>query len=198
MVAEKTNVKINWFGAVVGLLLVVALAAAIVSGYRYFEARSVENARNDALSAARDYASTMFAYKADNIDDHVARSQKFVSGDAAAQYNDWVVKPKYADQVKRDNITSAVSIQEAGVVQNTRDSATVLLFVNQSVSRGQKQDVRMDPSRVKFDMTRRDGVWKIESIEVITDDTLQQVISKDKTPPPGATTIPLPSPTPTS
>lgn len=187
------RVRIGW--AVYGVVMLVAIVVATVLGVGYFSARATEDARDTALASAKDYATTMFGYTPKNIDDHIARSQTFVTGEAAAQYKQWTVDPKYGNTVRKDNIVSAAVIQDAGVVQNTRDTATVLLFINQSVSRGNKQDVRIDPSRVSFTMVRDDGAWKIQNIDVLTDTTLRQLISKEKTAPPGAKTL---TPTPSS
>ncbi|NMO04726.1 hypothetical protein HH308_26235 [Gordonia sp. TBRC 11910] len=179
--------KIAWI--CYALVLVAALAAAVVLGVGYFSARSTEKARDSALASAKDYATTMFGYTPKNIDDHITRSQTFVTGEAAAQYKQWTVDPKYGNTVRKDNIVSTATIQDAGVVENTRDTATVLLFINQSVSRN-KEDVRIDPSRVTFNMVRQGDDWKIDSIDVLTDTTLRQLISKDTKAPAGATTLP--------
>lgn len=179
--------RLSW--SIYGAVMLAALVAAVVLGVGFFSGRATENARTDALASAKDYATTMFGYTPKNIDDHIARSQTFVTGEAAAQYKQWTVDPKYGNTVRKDNIVSAAVIQEAGVVQNTRDTATVLLFINQSVSRGNKQDVRIDPSRVSFTMVRDDGVWKIQNIDVLTDTTLRQLISSEKTAPSGAKTL---------
>lgn len=186
---KALNAKnIAW--GVYGVVLIAAIVAVVVLGVGYFSARSTEKARDSALASAKDYATTMFGYTPKNIDDHIARSQTFVTGEAAAQYKQWTVTPKYGDTVRKDNIVSAATIQDAGVVENTRNTATVLLFVNQSVSRGKKEDVRIDPSRVTFHMTREGGMWKIGSIDVLTDTTLRQLISKETTAPPGARPLP--------
>lgn len=188
--------RIAW--VVYGVVLVVALVVAVVLGVGYFSARGTEKARESALASAKDYATTMFGYTPKNIDDHIKRSQTFVTGEAAAQYKQWTVTPKYGDTVRKDNIVSAATIQDAGVVENTRDTATVLLFINQSVSRN-KGDVRIDPSRVTFNMVRDGGDWKIQSIDVLTDTTLRQMISKETTAPAGASTLsPAPSGVPSS
>ncbi|MFW0788582.1 hypothetical protein [Gordonia sp. CPCC 205333] len=180
--------KIAW--AIYGAVLVAAIAVATVLGVAYFSAHSTEKSRESAVSSAKDYATTMFGYTPKNIDDHIRRSQSFVTGEAAKQYKQWTVDPNYGDTVRKDNIVSSAVVQDAGVIENTRDTAKVLIFVNQSVSRGNKEDVRVDPSRVTFDMVRTDGAWKIQNIDVLTDTTLRQLISKETTAPSGAKPLP--------
>ncbi|GAB18520.1 hypothetical protein GOEFS_055_00330 [Gordonia effusa NBRC 100432] len=190
MANRKALSRRNIAWTVYGVALVAAIAVTVVLGVAYFSARSTEKARESAVSSAKDYATTMFGYTPKNIDDHITRSQTFVTGEAAKQYKQWTVEPKYGDTVRKDNIVSSAVVQDAGVVENTRDTAKVLIFVNQSVSRGNKEDVRVDPSRVTFDMIRTGGIWKIQNIDVLTDTTLRQLISKETTPPPGAKPLP--------
>lgn len=88
-------------------------------------------------------------------------------------------------------------IQDAGVVTSTRDSATVLLFINQSVTRGGNELVQINPSRLTYSMTKDDGRWLINGIDVITDDSFRGKVEVTTSVLSGATPIPGLSPTPT-
>lgn len=189
-------------GRLVGLgLVVVAVACAVLTGFlgfRYWDVRATEDARESSLDAARDYATTMFGYDPVNVADHVQRSQRVVTGDAKAEYDRLIAKPlpnekdDFVEGVRKQRVVSQAVIQDAGVVTNTRDTSTVLLFMNQSVSRDGKDLVRVDPSRLTFSMVRRDDTWMIEKIEIITDDSFRSRIEQTSTPPAGA--VPLPGP----
>ena len=62
--------------------------------------------------------------------------------------------------------------QDAGVVTSTRDTATVLLFINQSVTRVATSWSRsIEPPHLLDDQD--DGRWLINSIDVITDDSFR-------------------------
>ncbi|MBD0021552.1 hypothetical protein GII33_03395 [Gordonia pseudamarae] len=184
--------------AVLALLLVVSAAAAVVLGVRFLGVRAEEQARDSALSAARDYVTTMFGYTPDNVAEHVERSKKMVTGDARAQYEKIIADTDLVAQVGKQRIISEVIIQDAGVVTNTRDTATVLLFINQSVTRGGNELVQINPSRLTYSMRKDDGRWLINSIDVITDDSFRGKVQVTSSVPSGATPIPGLSAAPTT
>lgn len=182
--------------AVLAVLLVASAAAAIVLGVRCLGARADEQARDSALSAARDYVTTMFGYTPKDVAAHVERSKKAVTGDAKTQYEKIISDTDLVAEVGKQKIISEVIIQDAGVVTSTRNSATVLLFINQSVTRGGNELVQINPSRLTYSMTRDDGRWLINSIDVITDDSFRGKVEVTTSVPPGATPIPGLSRTP--
>ncbi|MFW0785914.1 hypothetical protein AAFP35_15480 [Gordonia sp. CPCC 206044] len=178
--------------AILGVLLVASAVAAGFLGYRYWDVHGTEQARDSSLDAAKQYAQTMFGYNPQNVEEHVAQSKKVLTGGAKPTYDDLVTKNNLVDEVRKQQVVSDVTIQDAGVVTNTRDSSTVLIFMNQSVTRGGKDLVSLDPSRLTFTMVKQDGDWLINGIDVITDDSFRSRIQQTDTPPPGA--IPLPAP----
>ncbi|MCS3880646.1 Mce-associated membrane protein [Gordonia amarae] len=183
--------------AVLAVLLVASAVSAIVLGVRYLGVRADEKARDSALSAARDYVTTMFGYTPKDVAAHVERSKKAVTGDAKAQYDKIIADTDLVAEVGKQKIVSEVIIQDAGVVTSTRDSATVLLFINQSVTRGGNELVQINPSRLTYSMTKDDGRWLINGIDVITDDSFRGKVEVTTSVPSGATPIPGLSPTPT-
>lgn len=176
-------------GAVLAVLMVAAAAAAVFLGVRFADMRAVAQARESSLSAAKQYAENMFGYNAANIDDHIAKSMSVLTGGARGDYEKTMSENKVADEVKKQQVVSQVALQSAGVVTNTEDTATVLIFMNQSVSRSGNQVIRVDPSRLTFEMTRRDGRWLIAGINVLTDDSFRSLLQREDNPPPNA--IPL-------
>ena len=43
--------------------------------------------------------------------------------------------------------------------------------------------VRIDPSRVQFAMVRKGAAWKINSIEIFTDDSLRKIVERQSAQP---------------
>ncbi|MCX2962964.1 hypothetical protein [Gordonia aquimaris] len=180
----------------VAAAVVVTVACVCVAGflgYRYNESRLSEQARDSSLAAAKGYATTMFGYTPDNVEEHVAQSKQVLTGAAKPTYEDLVTKNNLVSEVQKQLVVSEVTIQDAGVVTNTADTSQVLIFMNQSVTRGGKELVRVDPSRLTFDMVEQDGRWMITGIDVITDDSFRSRIEQTDTPPPGAVPLPAPS-----
>ncbi len=174
-------------------LAVLTVAAVVVTGflgYRYAEGRSVEEARESSLAAARDYATTMFGYDADNVSEHIDKSMSVLTGPAKPEYSKLVTESNLAAEVRKQQVVSEVTIQDAGVVTNTADTSKVLIFMNQSVTRGKKELVSINPSRLTFDMRRDGDRWMINQIEVITDDTFRSKIEVVESLPPDAKPLP--------
>ncbi|MYR08434.1 hypothetical protein GTV32_19955 [Gordonia sp. SID5947] len=178
------------------ILLVAATAVTVFLGIRFFDDRATENARNSSLEAAKGYATTMFGYTPENVDQHIAESKSVLTGAAKPTYDDLVTKNNLAAEVRKQGVVSAVTIQDAGVVTNTKDTSQVLIFMNQSVTRNKKELVRVDPSRLTFTMVKQGDRWMINGIDVITDDSFRSRIEQTDTPPPGAVPLPAPSSTP--
>ncbi len=164
------------------LAAAVLLAALLVVtgflGVRYYRLASVESARESSLAAAKDYAQTMFSYEPGNVDERIARAQGFVVDGARKEFDEQVTSLKMSHNVKSNKIISKLSVADAGVVTNTRSTATVLLFLNQSITSAPEPKVRIDPSRVQFTMVRKGGDWKINSIEIFTDDSLRKIVER--------------------
>ena len=176
---------------IAGLVVVIALAAVVVTGVRYWTLRGEENARESARVAAEHYSVTMFSWNPKNVAANIDESMGFLTGSAKTDFQRNVTDNSVVEGVKRDNIVSTVTIQGAGVMSNTRDTAKVLVFVNQSSTRGDQEEVKLDASRIVYDMERRSGKWFIQAIDILTDESLRSRIQKVDDP----KGVPVPGPT---
>ncbi|GAC68068.1 hypothetical protein [Gordonia soli] len=177
-------------GATLAVLVVAAAVVATFLGIRYSDSRATEDARTSALESARQYATTMFGYNPQNVSQHIEASMDVLTGDAKPTYDDLITKNNLAAEVRKQQVVSEVTIQDAGVVTNTKDTAEVLIFMNQSVTRSNKELVRVDPSRLTFTMQRDGNRWLVNGIDVITDDSFKSRAEQADTPPPGAVPAP--------
>lgn len=178
-------------GSVLVVLLLGSAVAAGFLGYRYWDGRATESARESSLAAAKEYAVDMFGYNAKNVSDHIDRSMNILTGAAKPEYDKTVTDASLAAEVRKQDIVSEVTIQDAGVVTNTRDTATVLLFINQSVTRnGNKEMVSINPSRLTYSMERSGDRWLVNGIDVITDESFRSKIDVGGSVPPGAKPVP--------
>ena len=181
-----------------GLLVVVLAAAAVatlVLGVRFFQARGVENARSSALAAAQEYAQKLYAWTPDTISDNTAFMMGRLTGEAKDEYERRVVDERIVEKTKSQKVVAKLTDQGSAVMENTRSTARVLLFLNQSASSGTEQEVAVNPSRQVFTMERDGGTWKVSKIEILTDETLQDAIDPDGDRE-NATPVPVPVPKP--
>ncbi|MEV5147988.1 hypothetical protein AB0L14_27230 [Streptomyces sp. NPDC052727] len=160
--------------AVLGVVLVAALVVAAVLGWRYQEGRQTEQARGEALAAARKAAPVVLSYDYRHLDRDFTRARALLTGRFRDEYGKTtktVVAPtatKYHGVVKAtvaappDGGAPAVS-----VVSATPDRAVVLLFVNQVTESTQVSGPRLDLNRVRMTLTRTSDGWKVSGVDAL-------------------------------
>ncbi|GAC79118.1 Mce-associated membrane protein [Gordonia malaquae] len=178
------------------VLTLIFVASAVFTGVRYWSLNAEEKARETALSAATEYSVTMFSWDSKTVSGNINEAMGFMTGTAKDEYQKQVVENDIATTVKAQKIVTTVTVQGAAVMTNTRDTAKVLVFINQSSTRNTVEDVQIDPSRIVYDMVRRDGKWLITSMDILSDDSLSSRVQKTDEPPSGA--VPIPSAAPSA
>ena len=73
-----------------------------------------------------------------------------LTGNAAKQFDSVLTDDQMVYIVDKNDVTSTVSIADAGVVEAHKDSATILLFVDQTVSRKAPTPRRWYPAASKW------------------------------------------------
>lgn len=177
-----------------GLLLVVAVALAVFTGVRYWSMNAEESARDSAVQAAQEHTLTMFGRDPKNVSENINKTMGFLTGSAKQEMQKNVTEHKIAETVKKDKIVTVAKVEGAGVMENTRDTAKVLVYLNLSTSRNTNtEEVQIDQSRIVYDMVKRDGEWLISTIDILTDDSLASRVQQqsDGSVPSGA--VPIPS-----
>ncbi|WOC11767.1 hypothetical protein [Gordonia sp. MP11Mi] len=191
--------KLRLLLAGAGVLLVAAVAAAVFSGVRYWTMNAEEDARESAVASAQEYTVTMFGRDPKTVSDNINKTMGFLTGSAKQEMQKNVTEYKIVDGVKKDKIVAVAKVEGAGVMENTRDTAKVLVYLNLSTSRNtNEEEVQIDQSRIVYDMVKRDGEWLISTIDILTDDSLSSRVQEaNGAPPSGAVPIPS-SPIPSS
>ncbi|MEV7687054.1 hypothetical protein ACFW1F_11110 [Streptomyces bungoensis] len=160
--------------AVLGAVLVAALAATAVLGWQYRQGRQAEQARGEALAAARKAAPVVLSYDYRHLDRDFSRARALLTGHFRDQYGKTtkaVVAPtatKYHGVVKATVATPADgAAPAASVVSAAPDRAVVLLFVDQITSSTQVPQPRLDLNRVRMTLTRTSDGWKVSGVDAL-------------------------------
>jgi len=170
-----TGGKRTWIvSGVAAVLLVAAAAALTVTGIRYSHASSRADDSRDAVAAGRLAAESMFGYDPKTVDKNVATARGLVIDDAAKQFGELVDQQNMVLIVKKNNVSSNLAVQGLGVQDSSRNSANLLIFMNQSITRGDNQLVDIQASRLVFTMKRVGGKWKVSEIDKISDDSVNK------------------------
>ncbi|CAM5524457.1 hypothetical protein [Streptomyces aurantiogriseus] len=156
------------------VLLVAGLSAAAVLGWQYREGRTAEQARGQALAAARKAVPAVLSYDYRHLDRDFARARTHLTGDFREKYGattETVVGPaarKYHGVVKATVVEpSGGGAPAASVVSASPDRAVVLLFVNQVTRSTQVTGSRVDLNRVRMTLTRTSEGWKVSAVDAL-------------------------------
>ena len=156
------------------LVLVTALVVAAVLGWQYRQGRQAEQARGEALAAARKAAPVVLSYDYRHLDRDFARARDLLTGHFRDQYGrttKTVVAPTattYHAVVKATVATpSDGATPAASVVSAAPEKAVVLLFVNQVTQSTQVPEPRLDLNRVRLTLTRTSYGWKVSGVDAL-------------------------------
>lgn len=185
-----------WWWTVSVLTVVILVAGVVITtitGLHYRDTKLAEDARGEALDAGTHTATMMFGYQPDNVAQQVEQTKTLLTGPAQKEYDEIVTNTNLVVAVKDQQVKSEVTIQEAGVVNATRDTALILIFMNQSVTKGGKDLVSIEASRLEYSMERSGDKWLVSNIDILTDDSVKARLATeaDKA---GASTVPVPAP----
>jgi len=147
------------------VLLVVALAAAVVSVVALSRQNARADARTGAMQAGRQLALDFTTYNYESWDADAKR----VLDDSTGQF-----KEEFAtgsNQVKAEVVTNKATskgdVKEAAVVSNDKDSAQVLVIVNAVVTNTASADGVERRYRIKLDLVREQDRWLTADLQVV-------------------------------
>ncbi|MFD4459070.1 hypothetical protein [Nocardia sp. NPDC058480] len=142
---------------VLGLVAVVALAAAAILGWQLREERAVDAAAAAALQAARPYAVTLTSVDSGRIDADFAA----VLDGSTGEFRDMYTRSsgQLRELLQENKATGQGAVLESAVKSATETEVEVLLFIDQTVTNAASTDPRVDRSRVLMTMQLVDGRW---------------------------------------
>ncbi|MEO9328998.1 hypothetical protein [Gordonia aurantiaca] len=157
----------GWRRVGVGLLAVFAIAAAtlaIVFGVQLKNRVDIENAGQEALRTAKDYAVTLTSIDTRNLD----RDFQRVLDGATGEFKDmYASSSQQLRQLLVDNqATGKGVVIDAGIKSQAEDKVQVMLFVDQTVTNTATPDPRLDRSRIVMTMEKVDGRWLASKVEL--------------------------------
>lgn len=146
------------------VLLAGALAAAGVLGWQVRNQRIVDDAGQQAMAAAQQYAVILTAVDAAKLDSNFAAVLDGATGEFKDMYSQSSAGLK---QVLIDNKAKATgTVLAAGIKSATPDKVEVMLFVDQSVTNALNPEPRLDRNRIIMTMEKVDGRWLAGNVEL--------------------------------
>jgi Mce-associated membrane protein len=155
--------------ALVGVLVAVGVVAlAGLGGYLYWERVETREAQltSDTLPGlATEQIPLIFGYDYQTVERSLGDAARLLTTDYEREFKDRAAKD-IIPQARERQLVSQANVVGAGMLDAHRDSGSVLVFMNRTVTDKSKQPV-YDGSRLRVDYEKQRGVWKIKYITPI-------------------------------
>jgi Mce-associated membrane protein len=143
---------------IIGLVvIVVLLAALIVTRVQLNNQDSLNGERNSAITAAKTYADDVATYNYKTLSVNFGR----VEDESTPQFRKSFEKSSaaLAKVLTQYKATATAVAIDAGVSSISSSQAVVLVFINQTVNNTAQKSASTDDSRVKVTLQRTGGKW---------------------------------------
>lgn len=147
-------------------VLVVAAAAAAWFGYRWNEQRIADQARAEAVTAARQAMKNFMEVNPARLDTDMQRVADGATGDFKAEFEDDRATLRKTYQEKKIEAHGEVLAAAADARNSDRDSVRVLLVVDQNVTAGTSSQLRH--YRLQLDMVAEGDRWLVSTLSFVS------------------------------
>jgi Mce-associated membrane protein len=152
-----------------GILFAAALVAlAGVGGYLYWnrvEIRAEQQASQELPPLAAQQIPLILGFDYQTVERSRTEVYTLMTPDFRRQYEDDTTK-NVIPQARDRQVVSQVNVVGTGMLSAQRDSASVLVFMNRTVTDKSKTPV-YDGSRLRVDYQKIDGKWLIKDIKLL-------------------------------
>jgi Mce-associated membrane protein len=145
--------------------LVVALVLVGVLGLKVRHHHQLDSARNSAVATARGYAVDLTTYDHAHLDADFQKVLNNSTGAFRSQYTE--ASQTLRDLIAKFQATATGKVLETAVLSADTHHATLLLFVDQTVTNTNSKDPRVDRSRMKMSLEKHGGTWLISSLDLL-------------------------------
>lgn len=148
-----------------GVLLAALVVALVVTSLRLANRDTAASSRSSALAAARTYAGEVASYDYRAL----AQGQDAVLRHATPSFRQQFGARSRSLQplVLQYQGTATADVLQAGVIQATGTQATVVLFVNQTVTSARLSQPQVNHDRMVMTLTRPGNDWLISQVSLI-------------------------------
>ncbi len=167
----KTTAWMRWCLARRGLILLTALviaATGLAAGLFFIQYRADRQiddaAKQQAIHAASDGAVAVLSYSANNLNRDFDKARSHLTGDFLTYYT------KFTEQIvapaaQRMQLTQTAKVVRAAVSDLQPNSASVLVFLDQTTLSKEKPKPLVSPSGVRVTLSKVNGSWLIAKFD---------------------------------
>jgi Mce-associated membrane protein len=163
---RRIAVRVKLVPLVLALLLLVSGGLAAWLYFTVYQPDTQTDAASAqaAVTAAREGSVALLSYKPETLDQDFTTAKSHLTGDFLNYYEKFtreIVTPA----AKEKAVTTTAQVVGAAVSELHRNSAVVLVFVNQTTTSKDRPDPAMAASTVLVSLTKADGRWLITSFD---------------------------------
>ncbi|MGV0812425.1 mammalian cell entry protein [Mycolicibacterium boenickei] len=154
--------------ALIGLLTVAFVALGGVGGSLYWNRvaqRGQEAARTELPALAADQIPKVFGYDYQTVERSLMETYQLLAPDFRQKFEE-DASAKVIPEARKRQLVVQISVVGVGVMTAQRESGTVLVYMNRTVTDQSRQPL-YDGSRLKVDYRKIDGNWLINGINPI-------------------------------
>ncbi|GAA1194045.1 hypothetical protein [Prauserella alba] len=151
---------------IIAALLVLAVLGGLgFAASAFFAQRAEDQARTEAVAAAKRYAVDLSSYDHQDLDGNFQAVERNATGEFGRQYRQ--VSDNLTQLLEQHQATSEGNVVRAGIAEATADRAVVLLFVDQTISNTNTEQPRVDRNRMEMTLLRRDDRWLVDNVTLL-------------------------------
>jgi Mce-associated membrane protein len=159
----------TWLVAVLTALVVVGIVAlAGIGGSLYWsrvEMRDAQITRAELAPLAADQIPKVFGYDYQTVERSLTDAYTLLTPDYRREFEDRA-NQKIIPEARERQVVSQASVVGVGVLEAQRNSGSVMVYMNRTVTDKSKQPA-YDGSRLRVDYQKVDGKWLISYITPI-------------------------------
>jgi Mce-associated membrane protein len=161
--------RVAKFVAALGVLLALGLIALGAVGGRLYwsgvELRGEQTARAELAPLAQQQIPKVFGYDYQTVERSLGEIYPLLTPDYRREFEDRATKD-IIPQARDRQLVSQANVVGVGVLEAQRNSASVMVYMNRTVTDKSRQPV-YDGSRLRVDYQKVDGKWLINYITPI-------------------------------
>ena len=158
----------RWRSIVATALVVIAVGITALLFFTLYrpDQQVGDAAAHRAIQAASDGAVAVLSFAPDNLDRDFAKAKPYLTGDFLAYYTKFT--EQIAAMAQQKHVTETAQVVRAAVSELHRDSAVVLVFINQTATSTEKPAPQTTASSARVTLTKVNGSWLISNLDPLS------------------------------
>jgi Mce-associated membrane protein len=161
----KRFVASNVVTVILGVVAVALVVGLVLTLLQLNNKDAVDNARTNALSAARTYAIELSSYNYQNLNQDFATVESHSTPTFKKSFS--LSSDALKSTLVRFKASSVATLLASAVVSATTSQVVVLIFLSQTVSNSTQKQPNTDRSQIQMTLQNSSGHWLIGEVTLL-------------------------------